>query len=47
MRKIPEDLRALGDLMIKQEFRLHLDSATEEQMDKFMIGWKQYATMLD
>ena len=30
MRKIPEELRSLGDLMIKQEFRLHLDSATEE-----------------
>ena len=32
MRKVPEELRPLGDLMIKQEFRLHLDSATEDQM---------------
>ena len=47
MRKVPEELRSLGDLMIKQEFRLHLDSASEEQMGKFMIGWQQYATMLD
>ena len=39
MRKVPEDLRPLGDLMIKQEFRLHLDSATEDQMGKFMIAW--------
>ena len=30
MRKVPEELRSLGDLMIKQEFRLHLDSADEE-----------------
>ena len=30
MRKIPEELRPLGDLMIKQEFRLHLDSASED-----------------
>ena len=30
MRKIPDELRPLGDLMIKQEFRLHLDSADEE-----------------
>ena len=30
MRKVPEELRSLGDLMIKQEFRLHLDSASEE-----------------
>ena len=47
MRKVPEELRALGDLMIKQEFRLHLDSATEDQMAKFIIGWQQYAKMLD
>ena len=33
--------------MIKQEFRLHLDSANEDQMGKFLIAWKQYATMID
>ena len=47
MRKVPEDLRNLGDLMIKQEFRLHLDSANEDQMGKFLIAWKQYADMID
>ena len=47
MRKVPEDLRPLGDLMIKQEFRLHLDTATEDQMGKFLVGWKQYEMMLD
>ena len=47
MRKVPEELRPLGDLMIKQEFRLHLDSATDDQMGKFLIAWKEYATMLD
>ena len=40
MRKIPEELRNIGDLMIKQEFRLHLDTATEDQMGKFLIGWQ-------
>ena len=47
MRKEPDELRPLGDLMIKQEFRLHLDSATEDQMDKFIRAWTQYASMLD
>ena len=47
MRKVPEELRPLGDLMIKQEFRLHLDSATEDQMGKFLIAWGEYAKMLD
>lgn len=30
MRKVPEELRTLGDLYIKQEFRLHLDKANED-----------------
>ena len=47
MRKVPEDLRPLGDLMIKQEFRLHLDSASEDQMTKFLRAWQEYAIMLD
>ena len=47
MRKVPQELRALGDLMIKQEFRLHLDKASEDQMTKFLIGWEQYERMLD
>ena len=47
IRKVPEDLRPIGDLMIKQEFRLHLDSADEEQMGKFLTAWGEYATMMD
>jgi hypothetical protein len=39
IRKIPEDLRQLGDLYIKKEFRDHLDKADEDQMKKFLIGW--------
>lgn len=27
IRKVPEELRQLGDLYIKQEFRLHLDKS--------------------
>lgn len=46
LRKVPEDLRELGDLYIKQEFRLHLDKANEDQMTKFLMGWQQYETML-
>lgn len=42
LRKVPEELRSLGDLYIKQEFRLHLDKADEPQMKKFLIGWEQY-----
>ena len=42
LRKMPEELRNLGDLYIKQEFRLHLDQATEDQMTKFLGGWRQY-----
>ena len=30
MRKMPDELRHLGDLYIKQEFRLHLDKATDD-----------------
>ena len=44
---MPEELRNLGDLYIKQEFRLHLDSADEDQMAKFLVAWKQYADMID
>ena len=46
MRKVPEDLRQLGDLYIKQEFRLHLDKANEDQMTKFLRSWAQYEQML-
>ena len=46
IRKIPEDLRQLGDLYIKKEFRDHLDKADEDQMKKFLIGWGQYEQML-
>ena len=46
-RKVPDELRPLGDLMIKQEFRLHLDSADEGQMDKFLVAWGEYAAMMD
>jgi reverse gyrase len=46
LRKIPEELRTLGDLYIKQEFRLHLDKANEDQMKKFLVGWSQYEQML-
>ena len=47
VRKVPEELRAIGDLMIKQEFRLHLDSANEDQMSKFLVAWGEYAAMMD
>ena len=43
---MPEELRNLGDLYIKQEFRLHLDQATEDQMTKFLGGWRQYEAQL-
>ncbi len=46
-RKVPDELRALGNIMIKQEFRLHLDSASADQMGKFIMGWGQYEQMLD
>lgn len=39
-------MRALGDLYIKQEFRLHLDKANKDQMTKFIGGWVQYEDML-
>ena len=47
LKKMPEELRNLGDLYIKQEFRMHLDTSTEEQMDKFMVAWQQYKVQLD
>ena len=33
IRKVPEQLRTLGDLYIKQEFRQHLDKSDVKQMD--------------
>ena len=36
----------VGDLYVKQEFRLHLDKATDDQMDKFMNGWESYASQI-
>ena len=47
LRKMPEELRNLGDLYIKQEFRLHLDTATEDQMNKFTVAWEQYKLQLE
>ena len=46
IRKVPEELRTLGDLYMKQEFRLHLDKANKDQMEKFLRGWLQYESML-
>ena len=42
LKKMPEELRNLGDLYVKQEFRLHLDKSDEAQMAKFMLGWEGY-----
>ena len=47
LRKMPEELRNLGDLYVKQEFRMHLDKATEDQMGKFIVAWEQYKAQLD
>ena len=32
---------------MKQEFRLHLDKASDDQMDKFIIGWESYAKQIE
>ena len=42
LQKMPEELRNFGDLYIKQEFRLHLDKSTDDQIDKFIAGWQKY-----
>lgn len=47
IRTMPMELRYFGDLYVKQEFRLHLDKATEDQMDKFMVAWEQYAKQIE
>ncbi|CDW76080.1 UNKNOWN [Stylonychia lemnae] len=36
----------IRDLYVKQEFRLHLDKATDDQMDKFLVGWNAYADQI-
>ena len=36
----------IGDLYVKQEFRLHLDKASNDQMDKFMSCWEDYAKQI-
>lgn len=33
-------------MYVKQEFRLHLDKSTDDQMDKFLIAWNSYADQI-
>lgn len=56
MRNMPQELRlfgkprlneGVGDLYVKQEFRLHLDKASNDQMDKFLVGWEEYAGQIE
>jgi len=57
IRNMPNDLRlfgilffltqTLGDLYVKQEFRLHLDKASDDQMDKFLTGWQGYVKQIE
>ena len=56
IRNMPMDLRyfgkvnkinKIGDLYVKQEFRLHLDKATDDQMDKFLGAWDKYAVQIE
>jgi|LauGreDrversion4_2_1035121.scaffolds.fasta_scaffold72703_1 hypothetical protein len=56
MRNMPQELRLfgkaslnqlIGDLYVKQEFRLHLDKASNDQMDKFLVGWESYAKQIE
>ncbi|GKY91782.1 acetate non-utilizing protein 9 [Mayamaea pseudoterrestris] len=44
-RHLPTDLRSLGDVYVKQEFRLH-KTAKPEQALQFMNEWSHYLDQL-
>jgi hypothetical protein len=44
-KHLPTDLRSLGDVYVKQEFRLH-KKAKPEQAAQFMTEWNQYLDQL-
>jgi hypothetical protein len=42
---LPNDLRSIGDVYVKQEFKLH-KTAKPEQADAFMTEWTGYLDQL-
>ncbi|KAF2399785.1 acetate non-utilizing protein 9 [Trichodelitschia bisporula] len=46
-RKLPRDLRVLGDTFIKQEFRQHKDVENPLQLVGFLSSWQLFAQNLE
>ncbi|XP_002741721.1 succinate dehydrogenase assembly factor 3, mitochondrial-like [Saccoglossus kowalevskii] len=42
---LPNDIRAIGDQYVKDEFKRH-KNATNEQAKQFMLEWQAYAASL-
>lgn len=44
-RRLPPQMKALGDTYVKQEFRLH-KTAKPEHLNRFIQSWENYLTTL-
>ena len=45
-RKLPVELRVIGDDYVKNEFHLHKTAKDPEQLRQFFVGWEQYLQQL-
>jgi len=45
-RRLPNQMRKLGDDYVKHEFKLHKGVTIEAHSAKFFNGWNEYLTML-
>lgn len=41
-RRMPEDMRTLGDTYVRSEFKLHKPVTNGTQLDAFFNAWQQY-----
>lgn len=41
-RKMPMEMRLLGDTYVRSEFKLHKPVTNKSQLDAFFVAWEQY-----
>eukprot|EP00744_Colponema_vietnamica_P027217 GILI01040725.1.p1 GENE.GILI01040725.1~~GILI01040725.1.p1 ORF type:complete len:116 (+),score=13.91 GILI01040725.1:127-474(+) len=45
--RLPIQLRAIGDMYVRDEFKRHHKSGTPQQYQRFLNEWKKYAAQLE
>jgi hypothetical protein len=45
-RKLPRDIRIIGDSYVKNEFHLHKKITSEREISQFGNAWKQYLSVV-